>query len=213
MQRYNGSLVRQFPSLVTGNAAAGVEVTVKTLPALATATLYETNNTGGATLPNPIITDSVGFYSFYATDGIYQLEFSNSFPTVQVQIFDLSTLNAAKRELLIEQNASNAISVTGADHSKMFICTNAVDAEVVVTVGEAAIDVGGTPVDVAGTSIIFKQNTTVPVTFTTISGVTVNAAGGLSTAVQYSSVMLIAEDRYTWTLVGDIDTNSGPTVG
>ena len=95
----------------------------------------------------------------------------------------------------------------------MFICNNAVAEQITVTVGEAEIDVNGSQVEVAGTSIIFKQQTTVPVVFEAIDGVTIDAAGGLQTAVQYSPVMLIAESRYKWTLVGDIDTNAGPTVG
>lgn len=88
MQKFNGSLIRQFPSLVTGNAAAGVQVSVFIAGGNTLATLYETNNTAGAQLPNPLTTDSKGFYSFYAADGQYRLGFSNGYPALEIQLLD-----------------------------------------------------------------------------------------------------------------------------
>lgn len=88
MQKFNGSLIRQFPSSVTGNAAAGVQVTVKIAGGNTLAALYATDNIAGATLSNPLTTDSKGFYSFYATDGKYTLEFNNGYPSLAVQLID-----------------------------------------------------------------------------------------------------------------------------
>lgn len=88
MQKFNGSLIRQFPSLVTGNAAAGVQVSVRIGIGTALATLYATNSTAGAQIPNPITTDAKGFYSFYAVDGQYNLQYSNGFPSLEIQLLD-----------------------------------------------------------------------------------------------------------------------------
>jgi len=88
MQKFNGSLIRQFPSLVTGNAAAGVQISVFIGSSNTFATLYATNNTAGAQLENPLTTDGKGFYSFYAADGQYRLGFSNGYPALEIQLLD-----------------------------------------------------------------------------------------------------------------------------
>lgn len=54
-----------------GNVVPGASVLVKTL-AGATATIYGSN--GGAPIGNPITTDNLGRFSFYAADGRYTLE-------------------------------------------------------------------------------------------------------------------------------------------
>ncbi len=92
MQKFNGSLIRQFPSLVTGNAAAGVQVSVFIAGGNTLATLYATNNTAGVQLSNPLTTDGNGFYSFYAADGKYVLEFNNGFPSLAVQLVDVDAI-------------------------------------------------------------------------------------------------------------------------
>lgn len=92
MQKFNGSLIRQFPSQITGNAASGVQVTVKITGSNTLATLYATNNMAGATKSNPATTDTKGFYSFYAADGQYVLEFSNGFPSLDVQLVDVDAI-------------------------------------------------------------------------------------------------------------------------
>ena len=95
MQRYNGQLINQFPSAITGNAAAGVQVTVRIKSSGAIATLYATNSTSGATLSNPLTTDSVGSYSFYAADGVYTLDFSYSgLPQQVIQLQDVAALQS-----------------------------------------------------------------------------------------------------------------------
>lgn len=95
MQRYNGQLINQFPNTVFGNAAAGVSVTVKVKSTGVLATLYSDNSTASPTLTNPLTTDSVGAYSFYAADGVYTLDFSFSgLPQQVVQLQDVAELQS-----------------------------------------------------------------------------------------------------------------------
>ena len=95
MQRYNGQLINQFANTVNGNAAAGAQVTVKVKSSGATATLYATNSLGGGTLPNPLTTDSRGYFGFYAPDGVYTLDFNISgTPQQEIQLQDVAALQA-----------------------------------------------------------------------------------------------------------------------
>jgi len=89
MQKYNGQLIRQFASSVSGNAASGVAVTVRRQSDGAIATLYADNNTAGATLSNPLTTSAVGHFAFYAADGVYTLTFSDTTPQQVIQLQDL----------------------------------------------------------------------------------------------------------------------------
>lgn len=86
MQKFNGSLIRQFPSQVTGNAAAGVQVTVYISGTNTIASLFEDNE--ATPKANPVTTDSVGFYSFKANDNRYRLQFSNGFPAQEISLLD-----------------------------------------------------------------------------------------------------------------------------
>jgi len=94
MQKYNGQLIRQFASSVSGNAASGVTVMVRRQSDSALATLYAENSTSGATLVNPITTSSTGHFSFYAEDGVYTLTFSDTTPQQVIQLQDVSELQA-----------------------------------------------------------------------------------------------------------------------
>lgn len=95
MQRFNGQLINQFPTTINGNAAAGAQVTIRVKSSGALATLYATNSAGGATLPNPIIADSKGYYGFYAPDGVYTLDVSISgTPQLEIQLQDVAVLQA-----------------------------------------------------------------------------------------------------------------------
>lgn len=86
MQKFNGSLIRQFPSSVSGNAAAGVQVTVYLSGTNTLASIYEDNEFTAKA--NPVTTLANGFYSFKANDGKYRLQFSNGFPSLEVQLLD-----------------------------------------------------------------------------------------------------------------------------
>lgn len=92
MQKYNGQLIRQFASSVSGNAASGVTVTVRRKSDNALATLYVDNNTAGATLSNPITTSATGHFAFYAADGVYTLTFSDNTPQQVIQLQDVAAL-------------------------------------------------------------------------------------------------------------------------
>lgn len=113
MERFSNSLILQFPSQITGNAAAGVQVTVKIAGTNTLATLYATDNTAGATKSNPTTTDSKGFYSFYAADGKYTLEFNNGFPSLEMQLVDVAEIRSdfdaleASNELFKDEQQAN----------------------------------------------------------------------------------------------------------
>lgn len=92
MQKYNGQLIRQFASSVTGNAASGVTVTVRKQSDNSLATLYVENNIAGATLSNPLTTSSTGHFAFYAADGVYTLTFSDNTPQQVIQLQDTVAL-------------------------------------------------------------------------------------------------------------------------
>jgi len=94
MQKYNGQLIRQFASSVSGNAASGVTVTVRRQSDSGLATLYVDNNIAGATLSNPITSSSTGHFSFYAPDDVYTLTFSDTTPVQVIQLQDVAELQA-----------------------------------------------------------------------------------------------------------------------
>lgn len=75
MYQYSNSLIRQFPSQVTGNAAVGVQATVYVGETSALASLFESNGTTPKS--NPVTTDDKGFYSFSVADGDYRIVFSS----------------------------------------------------------------------------------------------------------------------------------------
>lgn len=86
MYQYSNSLIRQFPSLVTGNAAVGVQATVYVGETGALASLFEVN---GSPKSNPVTTDAKGFYSFSLADGDYRIVFSSSqFATLRISVLD-----------------------------------------------------------------------------------------------------------------------------
>jgi hypothetical protein len=101
MQKFNGSLVRQFPSLITGNAAAGVTVNVYV-------------GESGSTLQTTVVTDDAGYYSFTAPDGIYRLSYGiANVPDQIVQLVDVAgirsdfdAIEASNAEFLVEQQAN-----------------------------------------------------------------------------------------------------------
>lgn len=95
MQKYNGQLINQFPNSINGNAAAGAQITVRVKSSGALASLYATDNVGGASLSNPITADSRGYYGFYAPDGVYTLDVSISgTPQLEIQLQDVAALQA-----------------------------------------------------------------------------------------------------------------------
>ena len=93
MQKYNGQLTNQFPNSVSGNAAAGAQITVRVKSSGALASLYATDSLSGAALSNPLTADSRGYYGFYAPDGVYTLDVSISgTPQLEIQLQDVASL-------------------------------------------------------------------------------------------------------------------------
>lgn len=93
MQKYNGQLINQFSSSINGNAAAGALVTVRVKSSGAIASLYASDDVGGATLPNPLTTDSRGYFGFYAADGVYTIDYSvTGTPQTVIQLQDVADL-------------------------------------------------------------------------------------------------------------------------
>jgi hypothetical protein len=127
MQKFNGSLVRQFPSLITGNAAAGVSVTVFIGESGSTlATLFSGN--GVNQIANPITTDSAGYYGFYAADGVYRLRFGvANIPDQNIQLLDslqvVNTITGGSG--LIGQAASYALQSITANQDAVQAATDA----------------------------------------------------------------------------------------
>lgn len=78
MRVFSGNLVRQFPSQITGNAGAGVQISVYV--GRTGNTLASIFNAAGAPISNPLTTDSAGYYEFSAVDGEYRLSFG--FPNI-----------------------------------------------------------------------------------------------------------------------------------
>lgn len=120
MQQYSNSLFRQFPNIVSGNAAIGVSVHVYELGTTNHITLYADDDLGGATLPNPLTTNDIGFYSFYAPNGKYTLHFSSSqYADLEINMYDAVDLanefnaaQAATGYILIDNGFSVGYTVT-----------------------------------------------------------------------------------------------------
>jgi len=69
MQKYQGNALTN-----QGTPAAGASVTVQVQSTLTNATLYSDN--GVTAQANPLTADANGFFSFYASNGIYQITIS-----------------------------------------------------------------------------------------------------------------------------------------
>lgn len=71
MIKYEASVLNQFDSEASGNAFVGVSVTVRKSQTGEKATLYSDN--GITEIENPTITNSLGDYSFYISQGEYSI--------------------------------------------------------------------------------------------------------------------------------------------
>lgn len=103
MYQYSNSLIRQFPSLVTGNAAVGVQATVYVGETNTLAQLFEV---GGLAKSNPVTTDSKGFYSFSLADGDYRIVFSSSqFAALRISVLDGAQIREEFDDLVASNTA------------------------------------------------------------------------------------------------------------
>ena len=78
MRYFEGYTIAKFDDGTTGNVIAAASVEVRKVSDNSLATLYSTDNTGGATLSNPLTTDSDGKYAFYAVNDRYKITASKS---------------------------------------------------------------------------------------------------------------------------------------
>jgi hypothetical protein len=93
MQRYTGSVLRKFDSSTDGNIAKNVQVTIRKSSDNTLASLYSVNSTSSPQLPNPLVTDVNGQYTFFAEDGKYDITFNNGAPSLLgVQLLDSDSL-------------------------------------------------------------------------------------------------------------------------
>lgn len=77
MQKYSDTVL-----MAGGQPAANVQVLVQSYPALGTVTIYSDN--GVTPVANPLTTDALGNFGFYAADGRYQLTISG--PGIQTTV-------------------------------------------------------------------------------------------------------------------------------
>ena len=82
MQKYIGYAIAKFDDGTTGNVIAAAAAEVRVTGTGSLATLYATNSTGGATLSNPLTTDSNGKFEFYAENNRYNITLSKSGTTI-----------------------------------------------------------------------------------------------------------------------------------
>jgi hypothetical protein len=104
MQKYQDTILSK-----SGDYLPGLSVSVQTYPAGATATIYSDNGVTLAT--NPLTTDSLGRFSFYAADGRYQLVISGTGVTSQT-ISDILLEDPADATALSATSLSVAGDIT-----------------------------------------------------------------------------------------------------
>lgn len=111
------------------------------------------------------------------------------------------------KELEIIVTDSTELTVGSNNHGMQFITTININTPVYVLIDECfKLDIDNNRIDHKGTVILFTQGTDVPIVFNTVDGVTLIKPKD-SLAQPYgigSSVGLIAKDRFTWILVGDV---------
>lgn len=79
---FEGYAIAKFDDGTTGNVIAAASVEIRKVSDNSLATLYAANNTGGATLSNPLTTDSNGKYAFYAVNDRYKITATKSGVTI-----------------------------------------------------------------------------------------------------------------------------------
>lgn len=111
------------------------------------------------------------------------------------------------KELQIEVSGSSSIMIGSEQHGIQYVTTNTAAEVITVVLNECTVfDEENNVVDHKGTVVLFTQGTDVPVVFTTVEGVEVIPPKDTLPQVYGigCSVGVIARDRYTWILVGDL---------
>jgi hypothetical protein len=111
------------------------------------------------------------------------------------------------KELQIEVTGSSSIIIGSEQHGIQYVTTNTAAEVITVVLNECIVfDEENNVIDHKGTVVLFTQGTNVPVVFTTMEGVELIVPKDTLPQVYGvgCSVGVIAKDRYTWILVGDL---------
>lgn len=146
MQRYQNAAQDAL-----GNVIQGMSVSVFLKGTLTPATIYSDN--GITSIPNPVTTDALGTFFFYAADGRYDLQFSKTgLPTTQL----LDVLLADPAQILL-----NIAEFGGASGASAAVNTAALQAAIAraVALGKGGVEIGpgGTWALTAGTNWIARD--------------------------------------------------------
>lgn len=123
MRYFEGYTIAKFDDGTTGNVIAAASVEVRKVSDNSLATLYSTDNTGGATLSNPLTTNSNGKYAFYAVNDRYKITASKSGVSIvdasldDVLFFDVVDGGAAIKTAYEAEADTNAF--TDAEKTKL----------------------------------------------------------------------------------------------
>jgi len=104
MQRYTNNVQNQ-----SGQAVQNASVTVLNYPSLTTATIYADNS--GTPMGNPITTDKLGFFAFYAADGRYSVSIAGP----GIKPYQLDDILEEEQLALVAGNGTDAGTLTGAE--------------------------------------------------------------------------------------------------
>lgn len=110
---------------------------------------------------------------------------------------------AASRDLIQSKTSLGAFSVDGDNHGG-WIITQGSSPTTVVNVMPAVANVNGVPADAPNSVIILTQDSDSVLTFVAAPGVTVKSPGLLRANGRNSTVTLMAMDKFTWFLGGDV---------
>lgn len=135
MQKYRETVLNS-----NGQPVASATVVVRPTGSTSTATIYATN-TGSATVANPLTADANGQFSFYGTNGRYDLVISGNYiqtTTVTDILLDdvplsnlseLTTASAARSNIgvgSLGQQSANAVAITGGTSSNLVISSSTI---------------------------------------------------------------------------------------
>ncbi|MFV0511285.1 MAG: hypothetical protein ACK5M8_18855 [Shewanella algae] len=119
----------------------------------------------------------------------------------------------ADHEVAIVSNSSNAIAVSGSNHSQWINCEYLVpdnpteaQSKILVTVGRSIRAIAGDPTVAPGSIIFFANKSSAELWFqgSEAEGVTILSSGTLRAYGENSAVALISISETVWFLVGDV---------
>lgn len=96
MQKYDGQLFRQFENPTYGIAANGVTIEIRNFSDNSMAAIFA-NYTGTISKTNPVVSDTNGYYWFYAEDGRYRLIFSDGRPEIEIILRETAISESSRK--------------------------------------------------------------------------------------------------------------------